>query len=225
MKLYYHPVSTTCRPIMMLAAESGLALDYQVVDLFKGEHVQPPFAAINPSKCVPVLEDGDFRLTESSAILKYLADKASSPLYPTDPKLRAKVNSMMDWFNTGFYRDFGYGLLYPQLMPHLKRPDERDQASALAWGRDRTKEWLTILDRDLIGADKRWLVGDQPTIADLFGASMLTAGEVIRLDYGAYPNIRRWLDNVKALPTWKATNEAFYAHFVAPFKDAPFVGL
>ncbi|HWG35604.1 MAG TPA: glutathione S-transferase N-terminal domain-containing protein, partial [Gemmatimonadaceae bacterium] len=72
MKLYYHPVSTTSRPIVLFAAESDIDLDYQIVDLFTGEQYQPEYAAINPSRQVPVLEDGDFRLTESSAILKYL---------------------------------------------------------------------------------------------------------------------------------------------------------
>ena len=54
---------------MLFASEEGIDLDYQVVDLFTGEHLKPEFAAINPSSLVPVLEDGDFRLTESSAIL------------------------------------------------------------------------------------------------------------------------------------------------------------
>ena len=49
-----------------------------------GEHMKPAYAAINPNRLVPVLEDGDFRLTESSAILKYLADKIDSPAYPKD---------------------------------------------------------------------------------------------------------------------------------------------
>ena len=75
MKLYYHPASTASRPILLFAAESGLALDLQLVDIFKGEHRQPTYAAINPNALLPVLEDDDFRLTESSAILKYLADK------------------------------------------------------------------------------------------------------------------------------------------------------
>src|SRR5690242_8338356 len=109
MKLYYHPVSTTCRPIMMFAAESGIALDLELVDLFTGAHYKPEFSAINASNQVPVLDDGDFRLTECSAILKYLADKAGSPAYPKDLKARARVNERMDWLNTGFYRDFAYG--------------------------------------------------------------------------------------------------------------------
>ena len=77
---------------------------------------------------MPVLEDGDFRLTESSAILKYLADKIDSPAYPKDLRKRARVNEMMDWLNTGFYRDFGYGLVYPQIFPHHKRRSDEAQA-------------------------------------------------------------------------------------------------
>ena len=70
MKLYFHPASTTSRPIMLFAAENRIALEEQVVDLFTGEHYKAPFEAVNPNHLVPVLDDGDFRLTESSAILK-----------------------------------------------------------------------------------------------------------------------------------------------------------
>ena len=105
MKLYYHPVSTTSRPVMLLAADENIALDYELVDLFTGAHQQPAFGAINPSRQVPVLEDDGFRMSESSAILKYLADKAGSAAYPRDLQRRARINECMDWFNTGLYRD------------------------------------------------------------------------------------------------------------------------
>ena len=83
---------------------------------------------------MPVLEDGDFRLTESSAILKYLADKMDSPPYPKDLKERARVNESMDWFNTNLYRDFGYGVVYPQIFPHHKRPSDAVQAAHARMG-------------------------------------------------------------------------------------------
>src|SRR6185295_18661378 len=75
MKLHYHPISTTSRPVMLFAAESGIPLEMKVVDLFTGEHMQPGYARLNPNHLVPVLEDGDFVLTENAAILKYLAEK------------------------------------------------------------------------------------------------------------------------------------------------------
>jgi len=226
MKLYYHPVSTTSRPILFFAADnSDLSLDLQIVDLFTGEHLQPAYAAINPNKLVPVLEDGDFRLTESSSILKYLADKIGTPAYPKDLRQRARVNERMDWFNTGFYRDFAYGLVYPQIFPNNKRADEKVQAAIIAWGRDRTREWLAVLEQHMIGPKNGYVCGDSLTIADYFGAAMVTAGEVIHLDYSAYPNIRRWLANMKARPGWQKANEGFYAYLVSPFKDASFQGL
>ena len=222
MKLYFHPTSTTCRPIMLLASGDNIDLEYQLVDLFSGEHLQEPYASVNPNHQVPLLVDGDFRLTESSAILKYLAEKFKSPTYPTDLCQRACVNERMDWFNTGLYRDLGYGLIYPQVIDDYRRPDDKVHVATLAWGRDKAKKWLAILNEHIIGPRNRFVCGDQLTIADYFGSAMITLGEVIHLDYSAYPNITRWLGNMKSLPYWAKTNEAFYAYFVAPFKDKPF---
>jgi glutathione S-transferase len=225
MKVYYHPVSTTSRPIMLFAAEHDLDIEFKVVDLFTGEHLQPAYATVNPNCLVPVLEDGDFRLTESSSILKYLAEKVASPTYPTELRKRARVNERMDWLNTGFYRDLGYGLVYPQVFPSQRRADPSLQAGTLEWGRDKAKAWLKILDQSWIGPKSRYLCGDDITIADYFGSAMVTVGEVIHLDYSAYPNINRWIATMEARPSWAKVHEAFYAHFVAPFKEASFVGL
>jgi len=221
MKLYYHPISTTCRPLMLFAAESGLNIDFQLVDLMTGEHMKPAYAAINPNCLVPMLEDGDFRLTESSAILKYLADKNGSSAYPTDLRKRARVNEMMDWFNSNFYRDFGYGLIYPQILPNYRRPTDDEQAGTISWGKEKAKRWLQILDENLIGPSNAYLCGDQITIADYLGAPMLTLGELIRCDFSAYPNIKRWLGNMKGLKSWNKVNEAFYG-WGASVKDTKF---
>ena len=225
MKLYYHPVSTTCRPVVLFATESGIELDYQLVDLFTGAQYQPEYAAINPSRQVPVLEDGDFRLTESSAILKYLAEKTGSPAYPTDLRKRARVNERMDWLNTGFYRDFSYGFLYPQIFPFMRRPDENVQAGTVAWGKEKALTWLKVLDEGLIGPRNGYLCGDEITIADYFGSIMILGGEVIQCTFGAYPNICRWLGNMKKLKSWGKVNEAFYKYLVEPSKDKEFVQL
>lgn len=225
MKLYFHPVSTTCRPIMLFAAEHGLELDYQLVDLFTGAHLKPDYAAVNPCCQVPLLEDGEFRLSESSAILKYLAELNASPAYPADLRVRARINEAMDWFNTGFYRDLGYGLIYAQVLPHFKYEDAAVQAAVLARAGERSRRWLGVLDQHFIGPDRNYVVGDTMSLADYLGACLVTVGEVIRLDYSAYPNVVRWLNTIKARPAWGKVNEGFYQYFVAPLKDAPFVGL
>ncbi len=221
MKLYMHPVSMTSRPVRLFIAESGIDVEEQVIDLMTGEHYQDPYVAINPNRLVPVLDDGDFRLTESSAILKYLADKIDSPAYPKDLRKRAKVNEMMDWFNTNFYRDYAYGCVYPQIFPNHKREDDAVQKATIAWGQERAKGWMQILNDHWIGPNQQYLCGDEITIADYFGVCLLTLGEIIRIDFSAYPNVERWLSNMKTLPSWPKINEALYG-FKEMVKDQAF---
>ncbi len=225
MKLYYHPVSTVSRPVMLFAADHGLQLETQVIDLFKGEHRQPTYLAINPSGQVPTLEDGDFRLTESSAILKYLAEKCGSRAYPTDERQRARVNEMMDWFNTGLYRDLGYGMTYGQTLPDYIYSDAVVQSAVLARAQQKSKHWLGILDQNLLGAGKPFVCGDAITLADYLGVCFLTLGEVVHLKFDAYPNVTRWINAMKARPNWAKVNEGFYQYFVGAYKDGRFVAL
>ena len=221
MRIYYHPASTTSRPLMLFAAEAGLDIDFKIVDLFTGEHMQAPYAQINPNQLVPVLEDGDFRMTESSAILKYLAEKVGSRAYPKELRARARVNEMMDWVNTQLCRDLAYGVVYPQMFPHHKRPSEEAQKATVAWGRERARQWLKVLDEKLIGPEKSYLCGDAITIADYYAAAFVALAEAIRSDLSAYPNVSRWLTNMKKLKNWAKVNEAIDG-FAASLKDVPF---
>lgn len=225
MKLYFHPVSTVCRPVMLFAADENIAFDMVLIDLFQGEHKKPAYLAINPSGQVPTLEDGDFRLTESSAILKYLAEKSGSRAYPTDVKQRARVNEMMDWFNTGFSRDFCYGLAYAQTLPDFMYQDAAVQSATLARAQKKANHWLSILDQSLIGANKRFVCGNDITLADYLGVCFLTLGEVTHLQFDAYANVTRWINTMKARPTWAKANEGFYQYFVSGYKDGKFLGL
>lgn len=205
MKLHYHPASTASRPILLFAAESNIPLELQLVDIFKGEHRQPAYAALNPNALVPLLEDGDFRLTESSAILKYLADKIDSPLYPKGLQQRARVNERMDWFNTQLSRDYVFGLVFAQLLPHHRRRSDEAQAGTVQWGQERSRVWLQVLNDHFL-AGRNYVCGDAITIADHFGAALLTLGEVIGCDFAAYPHVQGWLARMKALARWKSVN-------------------
>ena len=224
MKLYMHPVSMTSRPVRLFMAEKGLKADEEVIDLMTGAHFQEPYASLNPNKLVPMLDDDGFKLTESSAILKYLAEKFDLPEYPKDLKQRARVNEVMDWLNTNFYREWAYGLCYPQLFPHMKRRSDEAQASTLEWGKEQSKRWLQVLNDHYIGPKNQYLTGDTITIADYFGAALVTLGELIGCDLGAYPNITRWLNNMKKLKSWPQVNEVFEG-FKAQLKGQPFVAL
>ncbi len=225
MKLFADPISTTCRPVMLLADEAGIDLEIHFVDLAKGAHLKPEYAAINPSRAVPALQDGDFILTESSAILKYLAERIGSPAYPSDLQTRARINSLMDWFNTGFYRDFGYGYVYTQIFPHYKHQDPAVQKAVIDAARERTRKWLGVLDKDILGPAKKFLLGDSPTIADYFGACILGLADITRCDLSSWPNVQRWLSNMRKLKSWDKVHESYQKKLVEPTKDVPFVML
>jgi glutathione S-transferase len=220
-KIYYHPASTTSRPLMLFANEAGMQVDFQVVDLFTGEHMKPPYAGMNPNKLVPMLEDGAFRLTESSAILKYLADKAGSSAYPKDLQQRARVNERMDWINTQLCRDLAYGLVYPQIFPNHKRRSDEAQQSTLAWAKERAGAWLQVLDAHYLGAGNPYLCGAQITIADYYAAPFVALAEAVGSDLAAYPNVRRWLGRMKQLKSWAKVNEVidgYAASLKGPFE-------
>ena len=64
---------------MLYIADNNLPVDQQMVDITTGEHHKEPFVSLNPNRQVPVLVDGEFILSESSAILKFLADSFDLP--------------------------------------------------------------------------------------------------------------------------------------------------
>ncbi len=210
MKLYMHPVSNTSRPVLMFIKDNNLPVEEEIVDLMTGAHHQEPYISVNPNRQVPTLIDGDLTMGESSAILKYLADKFDLAAYPKDLKMRAKVNEMMDWFNTHFYHDYGYGVVYPQVFPHHKRPSDELQKGTIEWAKEKTKGWLQVLNDHILGKGNKYLTGDQMTIADYFGAALLTCGEPIRTSFDGYPNIKAWLGRMAETPSWAKCNEALW---------------
>jgi len=207
LRLYYEPAATTCRPVMLFADEAGIALDHVHVDIFAGEHAAPDFAAINPNRAVPVLDHDGFRLTECSAILKYLAELCGSPAYPSAPRARAGVNQMMDWFISGFSQDYCYGLVYAQVLPEYRRA-EPVHGAELARFRVRAARRLAVLD-GWIGANA-FLCGEQITLADYLGGAFVSLGELIEFDFSPYPNVSRWLDALQRRPSWDAVHSGFY---------------
>lgn len=209
MKLYAHPASTTSRPIMMFCAEQGIDIDTVTIDLFQGEHKGDSYLAVNPNGMVPAIDDDGFVLSESSAILKYLADKAGSPTYPKDAQARARINEIMDWFNTQFYREIAYHVVYPQVFPnHARATDELTQ-SIIDWGMGQLPSLLATLDHGWVTFPDGgpYLTGADITIADYLGADLLACGDLIGADWSGYPNVARWLDTMKSRPSWAGVHE------------------
>ena len=103
MKLYQFPFSPNCQKVVALAHELGLPLELATVDLFKGEARTPAMLAKNPNGKLPILEDGDFVLWESRAMLTYLATKVGrADLAPITLRERAEVERWTSWNSSHF---------------------------------------------------------------------------------------------------------------------------
>lgn len=208
LRLYTDPVTTTSRPVMLFAADARIALDLVHLDVSAGDHLTPEFAAINPNRFVPVLEHDGFRMSECSAILKYLAELHGSPAYPAAPQPRARVNQWMDWFLGLFSKDYNYGCIYPRLFAPY-RLSEAAEAERRAWHMASAARRLAILDAQLAAAGP-YILGPDITLADYLGACFVTLGELVEFDLSPWPHIRRWIATMKSRPSWDEVHAGFY---------------
>jgi GST-like protein len=176
--------------------ELGFAYEIESINVRKGEQKQSDFLAINPNGKVPVIVDPDgpgrqpFTLTESGAILVYLADKAGH-LIPSDPFGRARVLEQMFFHLTGIGPAFGQ-------VGFFRRRASEQIPFAIARFQAESERVLAVLDSVLANAE--YVAGDSFSIADITHFGWLWRREFAGLDLAATPNIARWYDEIAARP-------------------------
>jgi glutathione S-transferase len=94
LKVYGFPISQPTRSVLMLLSETENALEFVPVNIMTGENKETEFLTVNPPGLGPAIDDDGFCLGESAAIMQYLAEtRGMQSFYPTDPRVRARVNS------------------------------------------------------------------------------------------------------------------------------------
>lgn len=219
MKLYHDPFSAPARAVRCFMLDEGLPFEEEIIELMSGDHLAVGYDAVNPNRQVPVLVDGTFHLTESAAILKYLADKFSSPAYPHEIEARARINEVMDWFNTGFLFNFAYCLVYTSILPEFTSMNPASRADIEQMGERKARKYLEVLDRHILG-DHDYLCGNEITIADYHGAALANMGAAVNFDFSPYPNVAAWLARMARRPGWEPSFAAFNG-FVAAMRVEP----
>src|SRR5580704_9797962 len=163
MRLYYFPASLNARRAVMTAIHLGVDVDLVVVDLAKGEQRRADFLEKNPNGKVPVLEDDGFVLSESHAIMQYLADRTpDQSLYPGELRARADVNRWLFWSAHHFTPAVSI-LGWENMVKKFVGAGEPDPV-AVKRGEGLVADCTGILDAHLTG--KRWILGDRLTLAD-----------------------------------------------------------
>jgi glutathione S-transferase len=200
-RYHYHPGSPNCRKTSALITHLDLEVEWRLVDLPKGEQQSPEYLALNPDGRVPALEVDGRILTESNAIMVYLAETAGSDLWPDDRWARMEVLRWMFWehshwmYATGTV--FAQRLLKPML--GLGEPDAERVEDAVARFRRQAK----VLDEHL--TTRRFLLGEPLSIADLAVAAQLSYAGPSGLPMAPYPHINRWLEELDEIPAWRAS--------------------
>ncbi len=189
-RLYRHPLSGHSHRAQLLLSLLGIKAELVDVDLAAGEHKQPEFLARNRLGQVPVLEDGDNQIADSNAILVYLAEQydASNTWLPEDAAAVADVQRFLS-IAAG---QTAYGPAAARLVNVFGAALDHKRAIEIA------HNLLAVFESHL--DDREWLVGVNPTIADVANYAYIAHAPEGDVSLDSYPNVVAWLRRIENLP-------------------------
>ena len=188
-QLYGMKLSGHCHRVELFLSLLGLPYEYIALNLGAGEHKKPEFLALNPFGQVPVIQDGEVTLADSTAILVYLEGRYGEGRWlPRDPVGAAQVQR---WFSVAAGQ-LAFGPGAARVVTLFKRAD--DPAPAIA----RAHTLLKVMEAEL--TQRPFLVGAQPTLADLANYAYTARAPEGNVSLAEYPAVRAWLARIEALP-------------------------
>ena len=199
-RLFHVPLSPFCRKVRLSLAEKKIE-----VELIEERYWEqdPDFLRRNPAGKVPVLRlDGQI-MSESAAICEYIEEtRPEPPLMPKKPEDRFEVRRLVGWFDDKFHHEVTSKLLYERVNKKVTGqgyPDSKnvkEGARAVKYHLD-YMTWL--LDH------RRWLAGDQMTLADFAAAAHLSALDYISdVDWNRSQVVKDWYAKIKSRPAFRS---------------------
>ncbi|XP_075881600.1 glutathione S-transferase theta-2 [Nelusetta ayraudi] len=198
LEVYLDLLSQPCRAVYLLLHACKIPHTVRTVALRKGDHRTPEFTKLNPMQKVPVIVDNGFVLTESDAILKYLANKYDVPdhWYPRQPERRAKVDEYTAWHHSYTRPHAARVFIQEVLIPRQtgSQVDEQRVSRSLS----QLEETLDQLETMFLGRQP-FLCGHDITLADLLAICELMqplgGGRDVLQDR---PQLQRWRSRVQS---------------------------
>lgn len=199
------PGSTCARTIIATLEEVGASYEIVPVDMLKGEHKSPEYLdKYHPFGQIPVLFDGDYRIFESRAAARYIAEKHNATeLYPTDLKQRGQVEQWLSVNQsnsaplTEIVSEVYFGPFFGRTFDTSKIPAMTEKLNTL----------LSVLDKHL--SKSKYLAGDNFTLADLsylpFTHYVVTKCPGFENSLDGFTHVKKWWDDISSRPSWKKT--------------------
>ena len=201
MRLYYHPLSSNSRRVLLTAYHLAASLELVAVDLSRGEHKSPDYLRLNPNGRVPTLVDGAFALWESHAIMQYLAEKATDQhICPRDVAGRADVNRWLFW-SASHFAPAAALIIRERVSKRIIAGSPAPDPAEIARGEVALPQAARILDQHLAG--KRWIAQDRLTLADFAIAAPLMHASRAQLPIAEFANLQAWFARVQSLDAWR----------------------
>jgi len=198
-RLYNFPLSPFCRKVRLVLGEKRLQIEEVTVRYWEPSQ---EILMLNPSGKIPVLRMGKQVVAESTAICEYLDEVfPEPPLMPETPIARAEVRRLVGWFDDKFHSEVTVNLLGERLLKKITgrgAPDSRKVK--LGWRNCRFHiDYMTaILDR------RRWLAGDDMSLADVSAAAQLSCLDYVSdVDWNRSESLRIWYAKIKSRPSFR----------------------
>jgi glutathione S-transferase len=196
MKLYFNPMTRATRARWTLE-ELGLPYEMVPLDLMKGEHKQAEYMKVHPLGVVPAIQDGDFTLFESAAIVMHLADK--HPEKGLAPAVGS--NERAEYYQWIFFAMTEAEPPLIQILGHTRFLPEADRhPPTVERAGKRFKTVVTVLQERLQG--REYMVGNKFSAADIVVGGVLALGARLSL-LGDHPGLQAYLGRLMERPAAK----------------------
>ncbi|AAK24614.1 glutathione S-transferase family protein [Caulobacter vibrioides] len=198
LKVWGRGSSFNVQKVLWLVGELGLSHRHIPAGGDHGGLDEPSFLAMNPHGRVPVIDDGGVMVWESHAILRYLAARyGGSEWWPASPVDRAQADGWMDWAQTALQRDFLTGVFWGW----YRTPEPERDNDAIRTALAACAKHFLLLDQIL--ANRPFLGGDQPGLADIPCGTHLFRYYALEIDRPRTPNVEAWYARLQARPAYR----------------------
>lgn len=199
LKIWGRKNSSNVRKALWVAEELGLAYESINAGGAFGINDQPEYLAKNPNGVVPMIEDGDFVLWESNAIVRYLAAQYApdSALFPSDPKARAQADKWMDWTTSTFaapFRTVFWGV--------LRTPAEQQDWAQINVAKVTIEGLLRVVDKAL--STQPYLSGEAFGMGDIPLGCFAYAWFEMPIERAELPHLKAWYERLQQRPAYRA---------------------
>jgi len=195
-RIWGRTTSINVQKALIALSECNLDYEQEIIGRQHGGTFGSDYCRLNPNGDIPALEDGDFILWESNAIVAYICEKyGSASLCPDDMQQRALCNQWMIWQITS---------VYPHLRPLFTsaiRPDEYSGGEALLEAAPaKMMKSLDILETQLAG--KNFIMGNRFTMADIPVGAVLKRWYTLMGEDDRHPNVTAWQKRLNERPSF-----------------------